>query len=543
MAELYLASPAEPPDVREVVVVKRVLPQFSSNDNFVRMFAREARLAAVLRHPNIVEVHDAGGLGAEDCFFTMEYVHGADLGVLLNALRSKSGTLPLAHALTIAVAMCKGLHYAHEAGDSDNMPLGIVHRDVSPSNVLIGFDGAVKITDFGVAKALAMTQLTQEGTRKGKLSYMSPEQATGEVVDRRADVFAIATVLYELTTMERLFRGDNDLAIMYNILQRPRPRPRDTNPGFPAALEQILMRAVSHNANERYRSAQQLQRALEEFAASVGLTLSQTALGSFVRQTLPVTVHPKDDPELWGHTTALRSASHFAATIAEESVVADSTGAGAGGSGTLAQEYPPVMRPPSGAPIAAVAPPSSGPAAVQPGASASAPMGMAVGMGSGAGAPGSGVSAVHPPSRLHWLSALLAGFALVVALGVALMFVLREPAEAEAPPPAEAAAPAVASEPPPAPAEAVPAVEPNVVDAKPEPAPVVAGESGAPPPVVEPSDPPPPAPNPRKKPRPRGKKATKKTNKPDAPPPSTAEPPPPPSTKPSPTDTLLPIRE
>ncbi|MCA9707922.1 MAG: protein kinase, partial [Myxococcales bacterium] len=306
MAELYLATPADPAQAHEVVVLKRVLPQFSSSSNFVRMFAREARLASMLRHPNIVEVHDATGPHAGDCFFTMEYVHGVDLGQLLDALRVRGGALPLAHALTIAVAMCAGLHHAHEACDPEGRPLGIVHRDVSPSNVLLGFDGSIKVTDFGVAKAMALTQLTEEGTRKGKLCYMSPEQATGERVDRRADVFAIATVLYELTTMDRLFGGDNDLAVMYNLITRPRPSPREANPGYPAALEAIVMRGVAADIDARHATAQELQRELEGFAAAVGLSLHAEAVGAFVRQTVPVPVHPRDDPELTAQRVALR---------------------------------------------------------------------------------------------------------------------------------------------------------------------------------------------------------------------------------------------
>lgn len=531
MAELYLASAAEPPDNREIVVLKRVLPQFSSNTNFVRMFTREARLASVLTHPNIVAVHDAGGLGAEDCFFTMEYVHGADLGVLLGTLRQRSGALPLAHALTIAIAMCKGLHYAHEARDPDGTPLGIVHRDVSPSNVLLDFNGSVKITDFGVAKALAMTQLTQEGTRKGKLAYMSPEQATGETVDRRADVFAIAAVLYELTTMERLFKGDNDLAIMYGILQRPRPKPRDTNPGYPAALEHIVLRAVSMDSTERFETALELQQALEQFAQSVGLTLSHEALGAFVKQTLPRATHPRDDPKLWRETTSLRAQSRHAITIAD-ALDTDEGNTGSGPSefpATQAQDFPPIMRPPSNVP---------------PSASASAPQVHA--------SPHSAsVIPLHqapaaPSSKLHVLSASLAALALLVAVGVAVMLWQSRTEQSDTPttPAAVATDPAPSTQPaaspsapptapPTAPAIAapVPAVE--------TPAPVV-GAPVAEPPVVEP------APSDKPKPRSKSKKAKKRPAAPTPVEPAPApkpEPTPPPSTKPSPTDTLLPIRE
>jgi len=346
MAELYLATPRDPARAREVVVLKRVLPQYIGHGNFVRMFAREAKLASMLHHPNIVQVHDIGGLGDDDCFFTMEYVHGVDLGALLERLKARGGALPLAHALTVAVAMCAGLHFAHEAKSPEGQPLGIVHRDVSPSNVLLGFDGAIKVTDFGVAKALAMTRLTEEGTRKGKLSYMSPEQATGESVDRRADVFAIATVLYEMTTMERLFGGDNDLAVMYNIIERPRPRPREVSPGYPAALEEIVLRAVSVDIAQRYPTAMALQQALEQFAASVGLSLGPDAMGTFLRQSVPAAVHPGEDPKLLSESITLPAPAVHPVTAvqtSDEITLAESSTA------TPTGPNPPVPPAPAGA--------------------------------------------------------------------------------------------------------------------------------------------------------------------------------------------------
>ena len=502
MAELYLATPADPARAHEVVVLKRVLPQFTRSESFGRMFAREARLATMLRHPNIVEVHDDGHHQPGDCFFTMEYVHGVDLGVLLDAIRDRGGVLPLAHALTIAVAMCAGLHHAHEAHGPDGQPLGIVHRDVSPSNVLISFDGEVKVTDFGVATARAMTRLTEEGTRKGKLAYMSPEQATGETVDRRADVFAIATVLFELTTMERLFAGDNDLAIMYDILERPRPSPRERSPGYPAALEQIVMRAVSHDPSERFTSARGLQQALEGFAASVGLTLSTEALGRFVRSVVPVPIHPRDDPGLWAASVQPRSLPHAVATPAE-----------VGGT--------PVSGPvgfPTG-PIPGLVH-GSGPSSAT--CSGGFPLGA---VGPGASSPWTKV----PPSRsgrgLRWLSAGLAVAAALVAVGVGAMVLRAQDAGAPAtepattspaatPRPTTSPSPSPASVPPPEPiASPLPSTEPSPVE------PAAAGTE---------------SPTPRKT-----KKRRKKRD--DAP--SETAPSDPPSKKPAPTDTLLPIRE
>ncbi|MBV1859310.1 MAG: serine/threonine protein kinase, partial [Nannocystaceae bacterium] len=233
MAELFLAQPTDPKRAREVVVVKRVLPQFASDLQFSRMFAREAALASMLKHPNIVEVYGDQGASDAECFFAMEYVHGPDLNMLLKELKEGAHPIPLEHAVHIAMGMCAGLHHAHEYRDADGQQLSIVHRDVSPSNVMLAGDGGVKITDFGVAKALALTSFTQAGTRKGKLSYMSPEQAVADPVDRRTDVFAIGTVLFEMTTLQRMFGGENELAVMHKLLFRERPRPSALRNDYP----------------------------------------------------------------------------------------------------------------------------------------------------------------------------------------------------------------------------------------------------------------------------------------------------------------------
>ncbi len=545
MAELYLASPADPAR-REVVVLKRVLPHLMGSHSFVRMFSREARLVSMLRHPNIVAVRDTGGLGAEDCYYTMEYVHGVDLGALLETVKARGGAVPLAHALTIAVAMCAGLHYAHEAHGPDGQPLGIVHRDVSPSNVLLGYDGAIKVTDFGVAKALAMTRLTEEGTRKGKLSYMSPEQATGETVDRRADVFAIATVLYEMTTMTRLFGGDNDLAVMYNILNRPRPSPREVSPGYPAALEAIVMRAVSADMNERFEDAQGLQRALEGFAASVGLSLSPEAVGAFIGQTMPGSAHPRDDPAFWAGTTVLRgSAMHPITSVqnSDEITLADQRAmapTGPNPSVPLGTGPNPVV--PLGTGPNPPVPVMTGPhAALSGSAAALAPPVVAPGLSANQGVVPPGASAAwtqgHPsvaPSALQKWSLVLALMALLVAVGVGVMVwqANRTPEPSETAPAAAGAVPAASPAPEPV---AEPTPEPVPAVATPEPTPVQ-----EPAPVAEPPDEP--APTSRRK----GKRRTKKrTPTPSVTP--AVDPPPPPtepaSKKPSPTDTLLPIRE
>lgn len=297
MAELFLAHRV---GGRDVVVAKRILPQFSRDLSFTRMFTREAHLASLLRHPNIIQVHDAGGLETEGCYFVMEYLHGVDLTRFLSVLRDRNLTMPLDHALTIVTRMCAGLHYAHNMVGQDGRALEIVHRDVSPSNVMVAYNGDIKVMDFGVAKALALTSFTEAGTRKGKLSYMAPEQARADALDRRADVFAIGAVLYELTTMQRLFTGGNELAVIHQLMYEARTPPSTVVSGYPSALEKIVLKAVEHKPEDRYTSAAALGEALEGFAAQAGLTLGTQALGKFLGEQIVAPPHPADDPAFFG---------------------------------------------------------------------------------------------------------------------------------------------------------------------------------------------------------------------------------------------------
>ena len=216
MAELHLACAMGVGGFQKVVVLKRVLPHLAADAGFVRMFLDEARLAAHLDHPNIVQVIDSGEAAGE-YFYAMEYVHGRNVRELLGAA-SHAGGMPLAVALTIAVGIAAALEHAHGRVDLEGRPLDLVHRDVSPSNVLVSYDGAVKLTDFGIAKAATRTQETTAGTMKGKIGYMSPEQCRGEAVDRRSDIFSLGVVLFELTTCERLFFGDSDFAVLNKVV-------------------------------------------------------------------------------------------------------------------------------------------------------------------------------------------------------------------------------------------------------------------------------------------------------------------------------------
>lgn len=281
MAEIYLARATAIEGFEKLVVLKRILPQYADNESFIRMFLAEARLAATLHHPNVVQVYD---IGEDDgaYFFAMEYVEGVNLRQLGIATRRAGHALPLQHILHIITGMCAGLHYAHEKRDASGAPLGIVHRDVSPSNVLVTFDGGIKIVDFGIAKAANVS--TSAGTLKGKIPYMSPEQCRGAQLDRRSDVFSIGTLLWELTMGARLFSADNEMALLAKVAEGRVPPPTTINPHYPPTLEAIVLRALAADLDQRYPSARELQLALEDFAHDARLPLSAARLQPFLRE-------------------------------------------------------------------------------------------------------------------------------------------------------------------------------------------------------------------------------------------------------------------
>jgi serine/threonine-protein kinase len=281
MAEVYLAVAEGLSGFEKRVVVKRLLPQHARVGELLSMFLDEARLVATLRHPNIAEVYD---VGAEDgaYFFAMEHIAGRDLRDILEA--TVGAPLPLPEALQIVCAVAEGLHHAHEQRDEAGRPLQIVHRDVSPSNVLVSAAGAVKLIDFGVAKWAAQRSETRHGVLKGKCAYMSPEQCRAEPLDRRSDVFSLGVLLYEVTTGHRPFERDNDFETMSAIVNT-RPEPPSSRRGdYPPILDEIVMRALSPRPEDRQATARLLGQQLTAFAASNGLTSSADQLEALLRR-------------------------------------------------------------------------------------------------------------------------------------------------------------------------------------------------------------------------------------------------------------------
>ncbi len=293
MAELYLARHLAEGGYEKIVAVKRVLPHLAEDETFVRMFLNEARLAAALTHGNIAQVLDFGSEGDEH-YLVLEYVHGCSLHELLRA-SGKHGGVPLGCALTVVHEVAAALHYAHDKAGPDGRPLGLVHRDVSPSNVLVSYDGEVKLVDFGIAKATAHTRVTRSGTIKGKLAYMAPEQVRGEAIDRRADVFSLAVVAYELCTGRRCFVAPGEFALINRVAAGRYEAPSSVRPGFPAALEAIIARGLSVAVDDRFESARALQLAIEGFAEGHGQRLSKVALSEMMHGLFGHVAYPTSD--------------------------------------------------------------------------------------------------------------------------------------------------------------------------------------------------------------------------------------------------------
>ncbi len=291
MARIYIARTTGIGSFERHVVLKLITPERANDHTAVQMFLDEARLAASLNHQNVAQVFEVGEDGGIH-YLAMEYVHGQDLRALLAKAGSQGTRVPLELALTAVAGAAAGLNHAHERRDSNGVPLGIVHRDVSPSNIMIGLDGSVKLLDFGIAKATSRSVETVSGIIKGKFAYMAPEQCRGRDVDPRSDVFSLGIILYEITTQHRCFRADSDFDTMHRIVTGDVVRPTRLVQGYPQALEAIVMKALAIDANQRYQSAGLLLEAIEAFAMSARMSLSTMALGRFMREMFGETQEP-----------------------------------------------------------------------------------------------------------------------------------------------------------------------------------------------------------------------------------------------------------
>jgi TonB family protein len=268
MAELFRARRSGVEGFQKIVAIKKILPHIADNDEFIAMFADEAKVAAQLNHPNIVHIYDLGKIESGGYFIAMEYVEGTDLRTVLRSGREVGLSLPIPLAVYVASKVASALDYAHRRRDSRGEELRIVHRDVSPQNILISHEGEIKLCDFGIAKADRKVSRTESGSLKGKLQYMSPEQAWGKPIDHRSDLFSLGTVLHEMLTGERLFRGDSDMMVLELVRKADVPPPSRINPDVPVALDQVVMKALAREPEDRYGTGSELLRDLESILYS-----------------------------------------------------------------------------------------------------------------------------------------------------------------------------------------------------------------------------------------------------------------------------------
>ncbi len=305
MAELYLALLRRDFGFEKLVALKTVLPSFRDEQAFLHMLLNEARVAATLSHPNIAQIFDIGEADGS-YFIAMEYVQGADIRSLFQAVQAQGqARLPLKHCLLIATQALAGLGYAHDKCGLNGEPLGIVHRDISPANIIVSTSGDVKLVDFGIAKSRdQLGERTAAGQLKGKFAYMSPEQALGTRLDRRSDLFSFGVLLYELTTGTRLFKAETRVETLQRVLSGTVTPPSEVCPGYPQELEAIVLKALSREPGARYQRAQHLQYDLEQFARRSQLELSPMALARWVQGLVVENVRQQNEMVQRSHRLA-----------------------------------------------------------------------------------------------------------------------------------------------------------------------------------------------------------------------------------------------
>ncbi len=331
MAEIWRASLDGTDGFKKQVVIKLILPQYARSRSFITMFVREAKVAANIQHPNVVQIYE---LGKEDnrYFIAMEYVEGKDLLAILEYCTRVKRHIPIELCLYIAGEICKGLAEAHQATDETGRPLNIIHRDVSPSNILIGRDGAVKLTDFGVARASLEGQAVGvTGQLQGKLGYMSPEQVTSKPTDLRSDLFSVGVVLFESITHKRLFAGKNDLETLANVRNADIDTHLEQHSDLPDGVVRILRKALATSMDKRYQSAQELEEDIDQYLFDTRLRVNRRGLALFVSELFEMK-SDRQEPELvsvssWQSTDSVDEAENWTSS---ELTVPSSPSAGAG---------------------------------------------------------------------------------------------------------------------------------------------------------------------------------------------------------------------
>ncbi|HUU01155.1 MAG TPA: protein kinase [Myxococcota bacterium] len=287
MAEIFLATHVGPEGFKKHVAIKRILPHLTEDNDFVTMFLDEARLVARFNHPNLVQIFELGQV-KKNYFLAMEYVQGSSMSKVVKACNKKQMPFPLEYGAKILSYACEGLEYAHNFTDPDGTPLNLIHRDVSPQNLMLSYDGVVKVLDFGIAKAAGNIYHTRTTSLKGKAAYMSPEQISQKSgLDRRSDVFSLGIVMFEFATGRRPFEGDTELELMMGIVQSPPTDPRKYVPDLPEDMARIILTALQKDRRQRYQSAREMRADLENFLVNRKVMVDSYSLANFLREIMP----------------------------------------------------------------------------------------------------------------------------------------------------------------------------------------------------------------------------------------------------------------
>lgn len=373
MAEIYRAKMRTGIDgFEKPVAIKKILPNLAENDEFITMLIDEARISVTMNHANIAQVYDLGRVG-ESYYIAMEYIPGMDLSSMIKKLGKEGYLMPLDHAIFVTKELCAGLYYAHSKKDENGNNLGVVHRDISPHNVLVSFQGNVKVIDFGVAKASVKLGQTRMGVIKGKLLYMAPEQAMAKHLDCRADIFSAGLCLYRMLTGHLPFEADNEFQIYNNVLTAAITPPRELNPEIPEELNQVVMKSLERDVNQRYADAWLMHQDLEQVLHRVSPGYTMNRLSGFMNEYFA-----DYRPAPMGPSRAAHASYPSAPSVNSGSYPQHSTHAPNTPSNFQPQVQQPVQvqargpsqggptMPMSAAEIAAALPPSSGPSSAPP---------------------------------------------------------------------------------------------------------------------------------------------------------------------------------
>jgi len=340
MADVYKGRVSGPQGFERTFVVKRILPHLSDDATFIKMFVEEAKLSARLAHPNIVQIFELGAVEGE-YFISMEYIRGRDLSETMRAIWKTMGPPRPELVAYIGREACRALSYAHSLADERGRPLGMIHRDVSPSNIMMSYEGAVKLLDFGIAKALGEApETTKSGTMKGKYAYMAPEQTEGDDVDHRIDIFSCGIVLHEVLTGRRLFKGQNDVLTIERVRRCDVPPPSLQNPMVPPELDAIVLRALARDRNDRWATAADMADALDDVVHAA--RFQPTHLAQLLHDLFPVdggAPSPRLSVNASAHVTSSSIRGSRSATIPP--VTRTGTGTGSrSGTGSVRRSLP-----------------------------------------------------------------------------------------------------------------------------------------------------------------------------------------------------------